>query len=201
MDKTTDKLQLLPARWLALWGLAKKTKPLKAKPTADILADTSVAAKFMLSTLEGVQALVHDSMICVGASDDVWQQTRKDLLKKYTVTDITPDGWLVCTPKPDNQVRIVELTEAFLEPEIPLDAKGMELTFEIVGLWGRPIGNGCFVQECAQGDFIAQREDNFEDVWVIRRKVFLNTYEVIQAPKLPPCPTVKAQPKVAPTTA
>ena len=178
-------LRLFPEHWGLRWGLAKKTKPVKAKSMADIVADKSIASKFLLSTLEGIQALAADSMVCVGGDNDAWQQTRKDLLKKYIVTEITEDGWLVCTPKPDNQVHIIELTSEFVEPQIPADAKGMDCSFEIAGLWGKQVSAVEFVQECALGDFIAQRIEDHRDVWVIRRKVFLATYEILQAPKVP----------------
>lgn len=172
------------------WREATKTRLLKAKPLADIFADKTMTAKFLLDTLEGTQALTADSMVCVGIGNDAWQQTRANLLKKYTVTEITEDGWLVCTPKPENRVLCIEITEALATAQHPPETPE-DVFYEITGLWGRKVGE-LFIQDCAINDFIVRRPDDKTDRWVVRRKMFLATYEILTpAPESQPAPVRK----------
>jgi len=94
----------MSANKITNWKLAKKIKPIKAKPIVSLLVDKSVISKFLVDTLEAKEPLGKNSIICIGESGDVWQQEPKKLLKKYKVNAIDDDGWLICEPYPDNAV-------------------------------------------------------------------------------------------------
>ena len=64
------------------WSVAKKTKNIKAKPLISIMVDRSVLSKFLVDTLEGRESLGDGSIICLGESNDIWQQMPKKLLQK-----------------------------------------------------------------------------------------------------------------------
>lgn len=69
--------------------------------------------------------------MCLGDSNDVWQQIPKSLLKKYDVVEIDNDGWMVCQPRPDNAVVCCEITPDMVgDPEVGL---------YIIGKWGRDV--------------------------------------------------------------
>lgn len=166
------KTRLLPDQ-LVGWKTAKKTKPLKAKHMTAIMVDQSVAAKFLLSTLEGNQVLATDSFVCVGADDDAWQQSGTALFKKYNVTAADKDGWMVCTPKP-------EVAAEALEVLVTMTTDSPD--FEIVGQWGQKNEAGELIQNGVVGDYLCRRPADNSDVWVVARKVFLNTYEFVDPP-------------------
>lgn len=86
------------------WQRATKTRPIWTKHIQNVLCDGSIMAKLLLSTIEADQMLKSNSMICRGEAGDVWQQSAEKMLKKYTVTDVDSEGWMICTPKPDNAV-------------------------------------------------------------------------------------------------
>src|SRR5512137_2220959 len=96
------------------WSVATKTRPLRAKPLINLLVDRSVTNKFLVDTLEGREPLGDGVVICIGEAGDTWQQMPKKLLAKYDVTSLDNDGWMVCTPKPDNAVNVIEVTGDFL---------------------------------------------------------------------------------------
>ena len=146
------------------WSTAKKTRSLKAKAMVSIFADQTIIGKFLLDTLEGVATISNEAIACVGEAGDIWQQTSKKLLSKYDVVSVDKDGWMECIPKPDNSVDIVEVTD--------LDQ------FYIIGHYGTKTDEG-FVQEGVKGDFIARVQNDHSDVYIIKRKVFLNTYSLI----------------------
>ena len=112
------------------WGRATKTKPILAKHIQHIIIDDSVSAKLLLQTIEGEQMLKANSIVCLGANKEPWQQTAAKLLAKYAVTDIDPHGWMVCTPKPDNEVDVVLVPYLGDERVSPVDG------FSIYGHWG-----------------------------------------------------------------
>ncbi len=151
------------------WKVASKTQRIKAKPLINLLVDRSVASKFLVDTLEGKEPLGDGVVICVGAAGDTWQQMPKKLLQKYNVTAIDTDGWMVCTPKPDNAVNCVEIDPADCE---------VDGSCYIIGQWGETIGDAKNVQRAKAGDFVCQNRTDPTDVWIVRRKLFLNTYIV-----------------------
>jgi hypothetical protein len=102
------------------------------------------------------------------------------------VTEIDKDGWMICTPKPDNAVNCLEMSKDFLasiretnaSKPYPDDRMENMGSFAIEGQWGTAdypeLGKN--VQWGNTGDFICQNRTDPTDVWVVRRKLFLNTY-------------------------
>lgn len=153
------------------WKTASKIQPIKAKPLVSILVDRKVTGKFLVDTLEGKEPLGDGVVICVGEAGDVWQQMPKKLLQKYVVKGIDVDGWMECEPLPDNAVNVIEVTDQLLR-----DLNVMGSQFTIVGQWGATVGTEKNVQTGASGDFICQNQTDPSDVWIVKRKLFLNTY-------------------------
>lgn len=149
------------------WKIASKTRPIKAKPLVNLLVDRTVASKFLVDTLEGKEPLGDGVVICVGEAGDAWQQMPKKLLQKYVVKAIDKDGWMECEPLPDNAVNCVEVTS-----DMAMD------NFSIIGQWGATVFDSGEknVQYGTVGDFICQNQSDHSDIWIVRRKLFLNTY-------------------------
>ena len=138
-------------------------RDLRAKPIVNLIVDRSVVNKFLIDTLEAHEPIDSANMFCIGGAGDAWQQTAKALLKKYDITAIDPDGWMVASPKPENEVEFFEYTGT-------VDAY-------IVGLWGATIeGLGEKLQKVRPGDFICRQPHEHADQWVVNRTLFLNTY-------------------------
>jgi hypothetical protein len=156
------------------WKRATKTRPIKAKPLISLLVDRTVTNKFLVDTLEGREPLGEDVVICVGEAGDTWQQTPKKLLQKYAVTAIDTDGWMVCDPKPDNEVDCFEVPGSICE----VDGYNRNV-FAIVGQWGETFGAEKNIQRGLAGDFICRNTEDKSDVWIVGRKLFLNTYNVL----------------------
>ena len=156
------------------WNIAIKTRPVKAKPLINLLVDRSVSSKFLVDTLEGHEPLGDGSVICLGEAGDAWQQMPKKLLQKYDVTQIDTEGWMICTPKPDNAVNCFEVTSP--SSNIGVYSTKEDNDFTIIGNWGATVGDEKNVQAGTVGDFICQNRTDPTDVWVVRRKLFLNTY-------------------------
>lgn len=170
--------------WVQGWQVASKTRPIKAKPLINLLVDRTVTSKFLVDTLEGREPLGDGVVICVGEAGDTWQQMPKKLLAKYRVAQIDNDGWMVCEPLPDNAVNVVEITADLLASkkqcvaEPPDDEMYKIADFYVNGQWGDdkyPLF-GKNVQWGSKGDFVCQNRTDPTDVWIVRRKLFLNTY-------------------------
>lgn len=164
----TDKL---------LYRIGRKTKGLRAKPMVTLLVDRTVMAKFLVDTLEAKEPVHADAMFCIGESNDAWQQSAKKLLAKYTVDAIDPDGWMVCNPRQENSVEFCEITTDTLDR---LDWTGDTNSGYIQGLWGESVyqlGNN--LQRFNPGDFVLRSREDPSDVWVVNRKIFLNSYSEI----------------------
>ena len=173
---------LIPSKNFS-WSTAKKTQTIRAKPLINIMVDSSVMTKFLLDTLEGKEVLGDGTLVCLGSAGDVWQQMPKKLLSKYDVSNVDKDGWLVCEPKPDNLINVFEVRPEHLGNGVQLDIQQSPLTlnsspFYILGLFGEQCEDG-LRQYGEVGDFIGQNREHPEDVWVIRRKIFLNTYQLM----------------------
>lgn len=163
--------QLLP------YKVAKKTKGLRAKPMVTLLVDRAVMAKFLVDTLEAKEPVHADAMFCIGESNDAWQQSAKNLLKKYTVDAIDPDGWMVCNPKRETSVEFCEIIEDTIRVA---GWNERMLNGYIQGQWGETIPDlGANLQHWKLGDFIVRNRDDPTDVWVVGRKIFINSYTVI----------------------
>lgn len=134
------------------------------------MVDPSVLSKFLVNTLEGEEPIRSNAIVCVGEYNDMWQQTPKKLLSAYIVGDITDDGWMVCIPKTGNAVDCHEVTSSDTN-------NGSE--FSIIGTWGKTLDDGTKnVQFGAIGDYVCRDPNNHTDQWIVRRKIFDNTYAV-----------------------
>lgn len=153
---------------LSGWKIASKTRSIKAKPLINLLVDKTVVGKFLVDTLEGKEPLGDGVVICVGEAGDAWQQMPNKLLAKYKVVSIDLDGWMICEPLPDNAVDIVEVTSAQCNSE----------GFSIVGQWGATIDGEKNIQLGTAGDFICRNRTDQNDVWIVKRSLFLNTYVI-----------------------
>lgn len=151
------------------WKKASKTREIWAKLMSSVVIDNDVITKLLLDTLEGTQELRSDSIVCLGASKDVWQQEPKKLFAKYTVVGIE-DGWWICKPKPDNEVNCIQINEEYIT-----DGSGK---FEIVGLWGKQSEFGP-LQFGVLGDYVCQNIDDPDDVWIVKQFLFRSTYSVL----------------------
>lgn len=161
------------------WRIASKTRPIKAKPLINLLVDRTVTSKFLVDTLEGKEPLGDGVVICVGEAGDTWQQMPAKLLKKYQVVSIDKDGWMDCNPLPDNAVDVIEVTEEMANPNhVVVDPYPGYTDFYIVGQWGETVGTEKNVQKGNVGDFICRNRADATDVWIVRRKLFLNTYNI-----------------------
>jgi hypothetical protein len=166
MDENTPPLC---ANTITEWKIAKKTKPLRAKPLVNLLVDRTVINKFLVNTLEAKEPLDEGNVICIGEAGDAWQQEPKKLLKKYLVTAIDKDGWMICEPYPDNSVECFQVN--FL-----INTHGGCHYLE--AKWGSTYQNKT-VQEFCQGDWILRNREDKSDVWVVRNKLFANSYTII----------------------
>lgn len=173
--------------WVKDWKVASKTQPIKAKPLITLLVDRTVTSKFLVDTLEGKEPLGDGVVICVGGAGDAWQQMPKKLLAKYDVTAIDDNGWMICTPKPDNAVNCIEVTKLLLETPgqlcvaKPPDEEMYKMaSFYVNGQWGSADypAFGKNVQWGDTGDFVCQNRTDPTDVWIVKRKLFLNTYVI-----------------------
>lgn len=147
--------------------VAKKTKGLRAKPIVNLLVDKSVLNKFLVDTLEAREPVSADAIMCIGESNDAWQQTGSALLKKYTVESIDPEGWMVCMPRPDQSVEFFEVTREMV------DEDGI---CYVVGKWGQTINGVERLQRAAEGDMVVRNRSDAVDQWVVNRKIWRNTY-------------------------
>lgn len=145
------------------FGVAKKTKGLRAKPMVTLLVDRTVMSKFLVDTLEAKEPVHADAMFCIGESNDAWQQSAKKLLSKYTVDAIDPEGWMVCNPKQENSVEFAQTSFAgFLQ-----------------GNWGETFGEYKNIQRYKAGDYIVRNREDHTDTWVVDQKIFINSYTEI----------------------
>jgi hypothetical protein len=150
------------------WQLVEKSATIHAISSQVLLGGNSILAdKLLLNTLEGNQQ-IGKSMICLGATGDIWQQAPRKLLEKYTVTAITDDGWLECTSIPG------VLSDVF---EVPDQENGNQDVY-ILAQWGQNSPEGK-IQMGKVGDFILRDPNNHDDVWIVAQKFFLNTYKFI----------------------
>ncbi len=161
------------------WNVASKTRPIKAKPLINLLVDRTVVSKFLVDTLEGKEPLGDGVVICVGEAGDAWQQMPKKLLQKYVVEEIDKDGWMVCEPMPDNAVDCIEVNRLVIDHFCMVAPNnGWFGTFSIIGHYGQTVDGEVNVQSGVEGDFLCRNRTDKTDVWIVKRKLFLNTYVI-----------------------
>jgi len=159
---------------------ATKTKPIKAKPIDDIVIDKSVFSQFLLTTLEGNQPLKDGSMLCIGEANDAWQQPPEKLLAKYDIAPIE-DGWLICTPKPDNEIWAAQVDDLPHPRMLPPGwTKATQHEFAVKAQWGKKQPDGSFLLYGKVGDYICRSKEDADDVWIVQQKLFENTYEFLE---------------------
>jgi hypothetical protein len=89
---------------------------------------------------------------------------------------------MVCEPKPDNSVECVEISASISEC---FDTVHMWMTpeeFFIRGQWGESIyvlDKEITIQKADYGDFICRNREDKTDIWIVKRKIFKNTYAII----------------------
>ena len=154
------------------WRRGKKTKGLKAKALINLLVDRSIVNKFLIDTLEGREPIDSANIFCIGEAGDAWQQTSKALLKKYDVKAIDNDGWMVCEPKPENEVEFILLSDMFLREQTGCGTQDGY----IIGNWGATIDGVENLQAFVTGDYMCRQPHDHSDIWIVRRTLFLNTY-------------------------
>ena len=153
------------------WKIAKKVKSIKAKPLVSIVVDKSVLSKLVVNTLEGMEPLGNGAgIICIGDAGDIWQQTSITLLKKYTIVSIDNEGWMMCEPKPDNSVEFIQWKSCIITHSGEHYVKA---------LWGEEFRTYGPCQRFGEGDYICRNIADTSDVWVVRKKLFENTYSII----------------------
>lgn len=148
---------------VATWLRAKKTADIRAKALINLIVERSVMNKFLIDTLEGKEPIDSANIMCIGAAGDAWQQTSKALLKKYDVVSIDEDGWMVCRPRPENEVQFYIATEDGY----------------IQGQWGETVDGRANLQWVNAGDAIARQSDDHADQWCVRAVLFKNTYSIL----------------------
>lgn len=91
---------------------------------------------------------------------------------------------MICEPRPDNAVRVVQVTPEFWSQGIPAcvpppdEEMYKAWDFYIFGKWGETTDFGANTQWGMRGDYICQDRTDPSDVWVVKRKIFENTYAI-----------------------
>lgn len=150
-------------------GKAKKTKGLRARPMHHLI-EPEIANKVVLLTLDGLAKIDMGAWLCIGPTGDVWQEPFDALEWKYDRVKIK-DGWHYYEPKPGNEVNCVKVTANMTEHR----PSGL---FYILAKWGEE-GEDGLRQYGVVGDYILQNPTDINDVWVVKEKVFENTYECL----------------------
>ena len=135
------------------WFHARKTRPIWAK---------QLEAAQTVKTLEGEEQVAAGNYLCKGEAGDIWPQSEKNLLTRYSATDeVVDDGWRKYQPRPDTQ---------------GVMATQIDHTFEVQATWGRLAGK--------PGDFLVKNFQDREtpypaDVWIVDHTLFRQTYESV----------------------
>ena len=130
------------------------------------MIDGSVLDKFLMATLEGDQPVAKVNLMCIGATAEPWQQSAKALLKKYQVTSIEDDGWMIMTPLPENEAEYFKIGPQH---------EGTH----IIGQWGSVIGDHVNLQSFKTGDYVCRQTYDHTDQWIVRESLFDATYGII----------------------
>ncbi len=136
---------------LSAWFHARKTRPIWAK---------KLLARQIVRTLEGEEQVNAGDYLCRGEAGDLWPQTERDLLKRYTMTEeIDAAGWRQYQPNPDAQ--------GVMAAPIPHP-------FSVQTTWGTLTGK--------PGDYLLKNFSDREtpypaDVWIVDQTLFRQTYQ------------------------
>ncbi len=158
-----------------VWGIATKTKPIRAKHLSALLVDNSVTSKFLIETLEGKETLKKDSIICLGEAGDIWQQAGNKFLSKYSVSQFVDDGWMVCTPKDGNESLVYKVTSLPAQNSLGFSIRGQYGEERVMG------GVKVTLQYGLLGDYIVGSQTDSTDRWIVRCSLFDQTYDIKEA--------------------
>ena len=93
----------------------------------------------------------------------------------------TIKGWKVATKIKgcEHTVNCIELTVPFVHSiGARWNVNTNDLSFTIVGQWGEIVNGEKNIQTASLGDFICQNQTDPTDVWIVNRKIFINTYNI-----------------------
>jgi len=171
----SDALYLVPSQFT--FGFCRKTKPIRAKHITAVLSDRKLQTKMLVDTFEGKEPLGEHVMICLGEAGDCWQQGPNKLVAKYNIDGVDYDGWLLCSPKPDVMVNYKQVNE----PNFCIQGSYGE-TAE-VKVWGNGPEPETKTMEKIQfgeaGDYVLQSQQDLKDFWIVKRRFFENTYDIV----------------------
>jgi len=153
---------------IAEWNLSSKTRPVRVKHITAILSDMKVSPSMLVRTLEGDQTVRPDAFVSIGHAGEMWQQEKKNLFKKYDITECDADGWWTAVPKPGNVVDSVRIGNSQGTSKEP---------FEVKGKWGTLADDGSYYQTGKPGDFVLRSREDPEDVWIVEENIYYSTYE------------------------
>lgn len=153
------------------WRKASKTVPLLARPMSELI-DPTFSHLFRLNTLEGVAQIDAGAMLCLGAEGEAWQQSLTNIQKKYSLELVLTSGpyanWLRYVPKDGN------IVEFFV-----VDEEDPHAELFVQGLWGETVDEIPNLQRCSNLDVVCRNPADTRDVWVVRRRLFNNTYSIL----------------------
>jgi hypothetical protein len=135
------------------WFHARKTRPIWARRLEEAQS---------VKTLEGDEFVEAGHYLCRGEAGNVWPQTEKDLLRRYTASDeFGADGWRKYLPNPDAR---------------GVMAIQVDRPFEVHAPWGTLTGKA--------GDFLLKNFEDREtlypdDLWIVDQTLFGETYEPV----------------------
>ena len=174
MVSIIPELHIDPTK-LTNWQRAVKTKAIFAAKTQWVVPDIHVMSKLVLETLEGQQKMDLTKVLCMGlTSADIWQMAESALFEKYSVTGLTDDGWMYCEPKKDNSVSFWQIED--------FTGKGMRYA-RVKALTGAEVHPDIknpnyveYLQFGEVGDYLLKDTTNPENVWIVKKTFFEQTY-------------------------
>lgn len=155
--------------------LAKKTKPMRAIHMSRVFADPIFATMFLVNTIEGAEPVDSDALLCIGEAGDVWQQKYSKMQSKYDLMEMGSSGWIIATPKSENEQRVIQLTKEVLEPQLA----NLNQPVYIQGGYGATIDGIENLQQVTIGSWLVQRLPYNGDQWIVQDNLFQNTYALI----------------------
>lgn len=158
------------------WNKAVKVGGMFAIPLTKLFTDITVAKHFTLQTLEGPQQVKEDLILCIGTNKtDPWMQSIENILRKYLLENVTPDGWMYFIPKPGNEVLCYQVRQEDFDPGVD--------GFEVYAAYGEkvwpdgPDKPHKHVQSGKIGDFVCK--DAQGQLYIIDKRVFETTYKLV----------------------
>lgn len=151
-------------------GVAKKTKPILAVQLRHLFPSAEIAALFGIKSLEAFEPISLTNLLCQGEIGEPWQQSENALLKKYNIVGFEGQ-WMVCEPKPENEVEYFIFREANIRKMSVPDG-----TWVIQGLWGETIDGVPNLQRVSDGDAVCRQIYDNADQWVVNKDLWKATY-------------------------